>query len=722
MSIHTGAIDMGKAGEGLIRFVGIEELEAKEAEKKKAEKELNDELHIGLAAFLNKKWDKAKTNKSHIERKLLKAKRQRRGEYDPEDLEQIQQFGGSTIFMMITNVKCRAIESWVKDVMLPAGEKPWTVEPTPVADLPIEVESLIAAQVQKEAKMMMLQAGPVVTMDDVNERMEEIRDDIKKQMQTQAIKETIKLEDELEDDLVEGGFYEAFGDFIKDFATYQSAFIKGPIIKSRDALRWEMNPATGTKLPVIKKVLRREWERVSPFDIYPGPSSKSLQDGYHCERMRLRPSSLMHFRQVPGFKSASIDIVLAYHRSGQLTNWLWTDQEQAILNDRPNEQDDDTDVIEAVIYRGPIQGQVLNEWGYKEKLQDAFDYECEAWFVDNYVIMARINKHPLGRRPIYGSSFEDNPDSIWGQAPPEILEDCQRICNASARAIVNNMAIASGPQVEVHEDRVDPKEDIEDIYPWKVWKTKSDELGQGKQAVYFYQPNSMTKELMAVYDVFFKQAGEQLGVPAYEHGSPQVGGAGKTAHGLSMLMSASSKIMKDAIGNIDKAIIKPIIKELWLNKMMFDEEFNKRNRGDIDIIARASEFLVIAEQLQIRRAEFLQMTMNPFDMQIMGMAGRAKILKEVLKTLKMPDDIIPEEQIDAMDIQQGGPPAPGQGMPGQGPPGAGGPIPAQPGEGLPNGAIPGNAGPGVLNPPATPGEPGGPPGGALPALQDPGRL
>jgi hypothetical protein len=717
----TGAIDMGKAGEGLIRFVGVEELEAKEAAKRAEEKRQNSLLTQGLATFLNKRWDKAKTDKSFTERKLLKAKRQRKGEYDPEDLQQIQQFGGSTIYMMITNVKCRAIESWVKDVMLPAGEKPWTIEPTPVADLPIEVEELIAVQVQKEARMMMLEAGPVVTMDDVNERMEEIREDIRKQMQTQAVKETIKMEDELEDDLVEGGFYDAFADFIKDFATYQTAFMKGPIIKMRDCLEWEINPATGQKMPVIKKVLKREWERVSPFDIYPGPSSKSLQDGYVCERMRLRPSALQAFRNVPGFKSTAIDLVLAYHRNGQLSNWLWTDQERALLDDRPNEQDDDVDQIQVVCYRGPIRGQDLIDWGMKDKLQPNFDYETEAWFVENYVLMARINKHPLKRRPLYGASFEMNPDSIWGLAPPEILEDCQRICNASARAIVNNMAIASGPQVEVHEDRVDPKEDIEDIYPWKVWKTKSDELGTGKQAVYFYQPNSMTKELMAVYAEFFKQAGEQLGVPAYEHGSPQVGGAGKTAHGLSMLMSASSKIMKDAIGNIDKTLMKPIIEELWLNKMTFDEEFNKRNRGDLEIVARASEYLVIAEQLQIRRAEFLQMTMNPFDMQILGMAGRAKILKEVLKTLKMPDEIIPEEQIDAMDINAGGPPVPGQGVnPGQ----PGGPIPAQPGEGLPNGAIPNEAmaGPGVLNPPANPGEPGGPPGGVLPTLQDPGRI
>lgn len=274
------AIDMGAAGEGLVRFVGLAEIEAKEREKKAAEKEQLSPLNSGLASHLAKKWEKAKTDKSQIEEKLLKAKRQRKGQYDPEDLSQIEKFGGSTIFMMISNVKCRAIESWVKDVMLPAGEKPWTIEPTPVADLPIDIEEAIAKQAQKEAREMMMMAGPILTPTDVEERMEEIRDDIKKDFQTKAVKTTIKMEDELEDDLVEGNFYDAFADFIKDFATYQTAFIKGPIIRMRDVLQWEQSP-TGGKTPVVKKILKREWERVSPFDIYPGPSSKSLQDGYN---------------------------------------------------------------------------------------------------------------------------------------------------------------------------------------------------------------------------------------------------------------------------------------------------------------------------------------------------------------------------------------------------------------------------------------------------------
>ena len=712
----AGAIDMGPKGEGLVRFVGNEEIEATADAKRAAEKEQNSVLNLGLSAHVRKKWDRAKINKWTVEEKLLVSKRQRKGKYNPEDLTQIEKFGGSNIFMMITNVKCRAIESWVKDVMLPSGEKPWTIEPTPVPDLGEDIEVAIASRVEMEAKMMMMQGGPgAVNLDMIEERIDEIRDDIKRDLMRKAVKQTIQMEDSLEDDLVEGHFYEVFADFIKDFATYQTAFMKGPVIRMRDVLKWEQSPLEpGKKDPVVKKVLKREWERVSPFDLYPGPSSRTLNDGYLCERMRVRPSELMAFRNVPGFDSASIDLILTQHRMGALKNWLWTDQERANLDDRPNELEDTGDTIEVVAFNGPVQGKMLKEWGMKgADIQEAFDYEVIVWLVDQYVIMARLNLHPLGRRHYYGASFEANPDSIWGLSPPEILEDCQRVCNAAARAVVNNMAIASGPQVEVHEDRVDPKEDIEDIYPWKVWKTKSDELGQGKQAVYFYQPISMTAELMAVYDQFFKQAGEQLGVPAYEHGSPQVGGAGKTAHGLSMLMSASSKIMKDAIGNIDKTLMKPIIYELWLNKMQFDGEFNKNNKGDIDIVARASEYLVIAEQLQIRRAEFLAMTMNPYDMQIIGMAGRAKILKEVIKTLKMPDDIIPDEMIDAMDMAQGQVASPG--APGMGPGGA----PAQPG----GSAIgPSGGGTGPTDPAANPGEPGGPEGGALPQLNRPENI
>ena len=649
MAFMTPATNPGEAsfsGGGLLRIKSNKDLDAAE-KAKEAIPQNQTPFIISLQNHISAAWSSAKTNKWVMEEKLLKSQRQRRGKYDPDDLSQLRKFGGSQIFMMITNVKCRAIESWMKDVLLPAGEKPWSIDPTPVPTLPDDFEEQVAERVTQEVMEVMAIHGPeIVTEEMVDDHIEDVRDDMMQEYKKRAERTAHKAEMKLDDILTEGNFYEALEDFLKDLASYHTAFMKGPIIRMKKKLVWEDGA------PTVKKVIVREFQRVSPYDIYPSPGARSLQDGYICERMRLRRTEIQKMRGVPGFNTGAIDAVLLEQRSGGLTNWLWTDQERANLEDRPNEQEDPEPIIECVEYNGPVQGQKLLDWGMnkKEVPNPALDYEVTAWMVDRWVIMARLNKHPLGRRPYYGASFEQTNDSIWGISPPELMEDCQRVCNATARAMVNNMAIASGPQVEVHEDRVDPREDIEDIYPWKVWRTKSDERGTDKPAVYFFQPNTMTDTLMRVYEYYFKQAGEQLGVPAYEHGSPNVGGAGKTAHGLAMLMTSSSKIMKEAIGNVDRDLIKPLIYEVWVHAMLYDDDFPKE--GDINVVARASEYLVIAEQLQVRRAEFLALTNNPVDHRIIGDTGRAKVLREVTKGLKMQsEDIVPDED-DLNDRQQ----------------------------------------------------------------------
>ena len=66
--------------------------------------------------------------------------------------------------------------------------------------------------------------------------------------------------------------------------------------------------------------------------------------------------------------------------------------------------------------------------------------------------------------------------------------------------------------------------------------------------------------------------------------------------GLSMLMNAASKSLKAVAGNADNGLIKPSIEEHWLHIMLNEPE---EARGDIKIVARASEYLIMMEQLQI---------------------------------------------------------------------------------------------------------------------------
>lgn len=661
---------------GMVRMVGNKEIN-QIAEKERADqKEQQKPELIGLSAHLWNLWEAAKNAKWTIDERLAKCIRQRKGKYEPDDLAAIREFGGSEIFMMLTNVKTRSIEAQIKDILLPAGEKPWGIDPTAVPDLPREVVERVVEGLKGELMEVMAAFGPQIpiTPEMIDIRMAELMNEARAEIRKVASNECREAEQNVEDLLQESGFYDEIADFIKDFSTYLTAFLRGPFVVGERQLTWTERP-DGSSFPDYEVRPIMKYKRVSPFDIYPAPAAKHLNDGYLFERMRIRPEELQKYKISPGFSKVAVEATMLDHRAGYITNWLWTDQERANIENRPQEITDPTAMIEALLFHGDLPARLLAEWGIKTEGEISDSVSVSAMLCGNRVLMVRMNRHPLGWKPYYHASFDPSADSIWGMAPPELMDDCQRMCNASARAMSNNMGIASGPQVEVFKDRIDPADDIQRMWPWKVWKTESDPSGSGKPAINFYQPDLITGQLMEIFNFFYSQAGEQLGVPAYDQGSTtNTGGAGETAHGLAMLMTASSKIMKDAIGYIDRNVIKKVVFQTWLYAITSGK---MEYQGDINIVARASEYLIIAEQLQARRQEFLAFTNNPTDLAITGIDGRAKVLRETVKSLKMDgDDIVPPEwEIEAAMGQLPGGPAE-QEQPGP-PTGGGSPKPKQ---------------------------------------------
>jgi len=676
----------GSINPGLIQFASNKQLDEREDDARKslreAQEQQNQPAILNLASHLRTLWQSAKDGKMEIDQRLLKCLRQRNGEYEPEMAAQIKAHGGSDIYMMLTSMKCRAAEAWFKDIELPPGEKPWGIDPTPEPDLPEDVQDKIDALVQFETYQLMLEAESIEAVDvnQVKKRIQELKDGIFKEQLQEAKQATFRIERRIEDDLVQGGYYKAINGFINDLCTFPTGFVGGPFIKKDKSLAW-VRDEDGAH-PQVTDKLKRTYRRISPFNLYPSKGAQTLQDGYLFEILRFRRADIQKLRGVPGYKTESIDAVLTEYGQGGLREWMWYDQEKAEAEGKPHKFTDPEPMIDALLFWGNIQGSKLQEWD-KEKYKDlkaTDDYQITAMLIGNYVVMARLNPHPLGRRPYYSASYEEVTDSIWGKALPELMEDIQRICNAAARSTINNMAIASGPQVEVHADRLMPGEDVTDIYPWKITKTKSDESGRADNpAIYFYQPNDNTDKLLKVYQYFFDQASEVTGIPQYFQGSQQISGAGKTASGLAMLMNAASKTLKGVVFHIDLGIIVPTIEEHYLHVMLYDDDIEKT--GDINVMARASDYLIMQEQLQVRRTEFLEMTNNPTDLQIMGLKGRAGVLREQVKGLKLPsEDIIPpKEAFEPQPEEQGagglppGVPPPeviaamqGQGMHGQG--------------------------------------------------------
>jgi hypothetical protein len=606
-----------------------------------ANKAQNEQVVAGLAAHIQKHWTLAKEAKQDVEKKMLNAVRSRRGEYPPDKLAKIKAQGGSEIYMLLFATKARQAKALLGDVLIGAGtEKPWTFSPTPRPDLPPEQVTEIMQgvyQMVQQAEM----AGAGMAVAEIREIMQEAKDRAESQLQSLARMDAARAELEVEDVLVEGGWLQALDEFLDDLTTFKTAFLKGPVIRNVPVLTWQQQ-SDGTSRPVVDMSMKKHWERCDPLMMYPAPWARNTNDAELIERHKLSPEVLSAMIGVEGYNDEAIRAVLAAHGANGLHEWLQIDAERpqaegrdlSVLTNRSN-------LIDALQFWGSVSGKMLREWGMKpaQVPDEAKYYQVECWLIGSWVIKAVINQDPMGRRPYYSDGYSRIPGAFWHNSLFDIVEDCQDMCNAAARAVANNLGISSGPQVDVNTERLAAGETITEMYPWKVWQTISDPMGSTAKAINFFQPDSHASELMGVYEKFSALADEISGIPRYMAGVDGIGGgAGRTASGMSMMIGNASKTTKQLVGSLDMRVISPSVGREYEAQI----QTNPRISGDLRIIARGALSLATREAAQVRRNEFLLATANPFDMQIMGVEGRAAVLRETAKTLSMDvDRVVP---------------------------------------------------------------------------------
>ena len=597
---------------------------------------------LSLAAQIRKHWSAAKDAKQDIERDMLAAVRARRGEYPPDVLSELKSQGSSQIYMMLFATKARQAKALLSDVLLGGGnDKPWTIRPSPKPSLPED----LTAQLLAEASEIVYQAqesGMPMSNEDIRDLLRDAKMRATEAVYSEARERCLRAEVQLEDMLAEGGFMDALDGFLDDLTTFKTAFIKGPIVRRTGVLKW-VPQADGTSEPEAAEENKPHWERVDPFMIYPASWSRNVSDGYLIERHRPSPSALSDLIGVDGYSDDAIRQVLDAHSTGGLHEWLSVDMERAHAEGRDvSSAHSDSDLIDALQYWGEVPGKVLREWGMSEQEvpDESKVYSVEAWLVGNWVIKAVINTDPLARRPYYGDSFERIPGAFWGTSLYDTVRDCEDMCNATARALANNVGISSGPQVWVNNDRLPNGQDITTMFPWKIWQTLSDPMGSTQPPMGFFQPTSNAAELMGVFEKFSALADEVSGIPRYMTGDGIAGGAGRTASGMSMMIGNAGKTVKKSLASIDMNVIAPAIRSAYEFAMRYIPDADIK--GDLQIIARGAMSLVTKDTAQVRRNEFLQATANPIDMQIIGLDGRAALLREAAKTLDMnTEDIIP---------------------------------------------------------------------------------
>ena len=700
----------------------IIELEAASATPGEDESDTDKELfESSIAGHIAYEYQQAKDARrdSGIEQEMLDAMDAFNGEYSKNELSAIEEYGGSRIFMNLTATKCRACASWIKDILMPAKDKPWRLSPTKDPEINPAIMDEIQTILDREAtayKTMLAQqeeqdaaaqgqspqgpqgpsgppgsvpGGPETTgspppgpqgaqptqepqgpqgqpqgpqpqppkpegpkvgelatrLRESNRAKRDLVETFKNEVSMVARAEMKKMEAIIEDQLDEGRWGVALDEFIEDFTIYPTAFLKGPIMNLRPALTYENGqPVTSFKFVYMNK-------RVSPLDIYPSANATSINDGTLIEHIRFERHEISELRGLEGYDTARIDEVLENYKGPEFIHWLWTDIEsdKAYAEKRGNEFQANRNIIHGLHFFGKAPAHMLREWGLSDaELQDdeglPFDdyheLEIEALMVDSTVIKVVINTDPLNRRPYYKASFQNRPGSFWGRSLPNLMRDIQRMCNASARALSNNMGLASGPQVEVYVDRLADDADLEDIVPMKIWQLTSDPTGGGGRAIQFTQPSSNAAELLAVYKEFELRADDATGIPRYAYGNERTGGAAQTASGLSMLLESASKGIKDAIRHIDEGVIKPRVAYQFYWMLKTDQSI--KYSGDIAVVPMGSAALTMKAAEEAKRLELMQaLSGNPAVLEVVGPEAMAEIFRVLFTDANMPEIIIP---------------------------------------------------------------------------------
>ena len=536
-------------------------------------------------------------------------------------------------------------------------------------DVDAEIQQLVNTEVAT-----MFANGIEVAPQMIEDRVSGLRKAAERAAKKNAVDEADRASERLDDMLTEGGFYQALAEFLIDLPIFPYAVIKGPVVRKKEQTKWVDGK------PIRESIPKMYFDRVSPFDLYWSPGASHVRQADFVERIQLSRAELAACKGLPGYNEAAINEVLERSYMDGLHEWWDTvDTERAKMEDRERWARTSSSLIDTCEFTGYVSGRLLLDWGMEEsRVPDEHDeYFVTAWMIDRWVIKVQINKTTNNRPPYYISSFEKVPGAITGQGLPDLLEDVQTVCNASARALVNNGSIASGPQVVVNDEVIDPADDDE-LYPWKRWHVNYDPalVTSGQQPITFFQPNMNVQELMGIYEKWNMMGDEISAIPRYMTGNEKVGGAGRTASGLAMLMGNASKTLQNVAASIDRDVVEPLLAELFDMVMLTQPGVFK---GDELIVVKGVNHAVKREQDRMRQLEFLQLTANPIDMAIVGPEGRANVLRSVAQNLGLehervlPDDdeiranIATQQQQAAAQQQPGGVPAEQGGDPQQTP-------------------------------------------------------
>lgn len=571
----------------------------------------------------------------YVDNDMLEADRRINGEYDPSTSAAIRASGYPVVFDNITKVKSSSAVSWLLD-LLPPNKPLFEIRATPIPSLPNDAAESIVNDVVAEVQASAIPMDPT----SIRDRALEIYDDILAKTQEEANLQAIRAGQKIHDIMVEGGFREAFSDFIEQLSRRPSAFLKAEL-RNVERVVWNEKGDAEAQPEVIW-----QFDSPDPIDVYTGPNARRLDETFVCEEVRFRACDLALCIGTPGWVDKNIRELLQEKpspiegKTGQFSGFAQQQGRDTQINDGNS-----PDVYPAIMWQGKIPSYRLKDHDIKLNVKDDYQVSAKIIIYDKKTLFVQINPDPMNRIPFWGTSFFKKENSIWGSPLALEMKESQDIVNMLTRAVVYNaMASASfHTSVDVNMLLDDEIPNVHSNVPGKVWPFDGRKSNNARDPIQFKQPELTAPALMNVRAAYKDEADDHVLIPRYAYGDQSATGAATTASGLAMLMSNAMKVIRRVLLNIDRDVVIPLVSYLYDYHLLAKDPLFQ---GDVQIEPAGVFALILRETKMSKLIEALQLTAQvPEDMMIVGVEGRRKMLEELFVQLDMPRDIIPSEAV-----------------------------------------------------------------------------
>ena len=626
----------------------MDEEESSFVEDKEDADSSRDEKVGTVVGLVEGKFYKAEKARYTDELRWIRAYQNYRGVYGSD--VQFTSTEKSRVFVKVTKTKVLAAYGQIVDVLFGSYKFPISINPTVLPEgisesVNFETDSNMRKAQESDGALpqddMRLQPGETII--DLRERLgalrnklEPVQDLIEDGPGTTPSKVSFhpamvaakKMEKKIHDQLEESNARKQLRIAAFETALFGTGIMKGPFAYDKEYPSWSED---GEYTPTIKTV--PQTSSVSIWNFYPDPDANNMDEAeYVVERHKMSRSQMRGLKKRPFFRSNAIDTAISMGESYSKEWWEQVMEEA--------DQETKAERYSVLEFWGYVDTELLKEYDIEipKELENQDQVSVNIWVCNGQVLRLVMNPFTPSILPYYAVPFEVNPYSFFGVGIAENMDDTQNLMNGFMRMSVDNAALSGNLLIEVDETNLVPGQDLS-VYPGKVFRRQG---GAPGQAIFGTKFPNVSNENMQMFDKARVLADESTGFPSFAHGQTGIQGVGRTASGISMLMSAANGSIRNVVKNIDDYLLAPLGRAFFHFNMQFD--YDDGVKGDLSVKAEGTESLMANEVRSQRLMQFLGVVQNPV---LAPFAKMDYIIREIAKSMDLDPDKLTNSMGDA---------------------------------------------------------------------------